>query len=378
MTPTLRTQHGILELPAFLPDATRGVVRSLDAIDLERCGIPGLVVNTYHLMLHPGAKRIRQLGGCHHFMNWHKPILTDSGGFQIFSLIHQNPKYGSIRKNEIIFRTEIGGRKQLLTPEKSIRIQANLGADIMVCLDDCPKTDASDDENQLAVARTVAWAKLCKAEFDKLFDKKADDRPLLFAVIQGGTSFDLRRRCAEELLAMGFDGFGFGGWPLDAQRGLLTDTLSFTANLIPDEFPKYAMGIGKPENIAACFEMGYTLFDCALPTRDARHGRLFVFTDSHFSGFTDGSFYRAVYLQDSQHLHHSEPLSDICDCHCCRNYSLAYLHHLYMIGDSLASRLATIHNLRFYSMLMEKLKQRQTQYPVLDSDDKDMVGANNE
>lgn len=358
MIKAINTRHGPLKLPAFLPDATRGVVRSLDAHDLEQCGVSGLVLNTYHLMLHPGSRCIQQLGGAHRFMDWHKPVLTDSGGFQIFSLIHQNPKYGSVRKNEIIFRSAFNQKKQKLTPEKSIRIQANLGADILMCLDDCPHPAASVIDNQNSVERTITWAHSCKDEFERIYadHDHSQKRPLLFGIIQGGNELELRQRSAEVLLEIGFDGFGFGGWPLDANQHLLQETLGLTAQLMPDHLPKYAMGIGKPENIVACYKMGYTLFDCALPTRDARHGRLFIFTETKARSLVSGkAFYRTIYLQDTKYLRESGPISENCDCFCCQNYSLAYLHHLYMIRDGLAKRLATIHNLRFYTQLMEKL-----------------------
>jgi len=351
----ISTRHGALGLPVFLPDATRGIVRGLDTRDLEQCGVSGLVVNTYHLMLHPGSRRIQQLGGCHQFMNWQKPILTDSGGFQIFSLIHQNPKYGTIRKNEIIFRSAFDQKKQILTPEKSIRIQANLGADILMCLDDCPHPAASASDNLKSVERTIAWAQLCKAEFEEIYATQPHDRPLVFGIIQGGNDRELRQLCAEALIGIGFDGFGFGGWPLDDNQQLLEETLALTAQLMPDHLPKYAMGIGKPENIVACIKMGYKLFDCALPTRDARHGRLFAFSETNERVWSGQNFYKTIYLQDSKHLHAAGPISENCDCYSCQNYSLAYLHHLYMIRDSLAKRLATIHNLRFYTRLMDKL-----------------------
>ena len=375
----LRTPHGDLALPAFFPDATRGVVRGLDAADLEACGVPGLVVNAFHLAGRPGSRCVHALGGVHALMGWRRPVIADSGGFQIFSLIRQNPKLGTITNNEAIFRPAEGQKAQRLSPEKSIQIQLRLGADILVCLDDCTHPDAPADEQAASVARTIAWAERCRVEFERGLavrrGPKRDAslslsmtgrggaipvaecsppsaRPLLFAVIQGGADADLRRLCAAELVAMGFDGYGFGGWPFDTDGRLLTETLALTAELMPADKPRYALGIGNPSALIACARMGYGLFDCALPTRDARRGRLYVFEGE------DGLSYERVYIRDAGHRRDRGPVSDACDCLCCRGYSRAYLHHLFAIGDSLAWRLATIHNLRFYTALLERLSRR--------------------
>ncbi|HPD14858.1 MAG TPA: tRNA guanosine(34) transglycosylase Tgt [Planctomycetota bacterium] len=354
--PSIRTPHGDVALPAFFPDATRAVVRSLDAADLEACGVPGLVVCAFHLARRPGSKAVAAMGGVHRLMGWQRPVITDSGGFQVFSLIRQNPKLGTLTRREAIFRLAEGGKAGRLSPEKSIQVQLRLGADILVCLDDCTHPTAPRDEQAASVARTIAWAERCKAEFERGVSRRSSPeavRPLLFAVIQGGADAELRRLCARELVAMGFDGYGFGGWPFDAHGRLLDDILALTADLMPCDRPRYALGLGSPGALVACARMGYTLFDCALPTRDARRGRLYVF------GTQGDLSYDRLYLRDAAHRRDRGPVSDACDCLCCRAYSRAYLHHLFAIGDSLAWRLATVHNLRFYAMLMGRLRNSE-------------------
>jgi len=462
----LRTPHGDVALPAFFPDATRAVVRSLDAADLEGCGVPGLVVCAFHLARRPGSKAIAAMGGVHRLMGWNRPVISDSGGFQVFSLIRQNPKLGTLTKREAIFRLAEGGKAQRLSPEKSIQIQLRLGADVLVCLDDCTHPSDPPSEQTASVVRTIEWAERCKAEFERGMRGRASRRdaasfpspsgrgegegasppspsgrgegegasppspsgrgegegasppspsgrgegegasppspsgrgegegaslpspsgrgegegasvrvtpsarkapspqpspqgrgslgllrPLLFAVVQGGADAELRRLCARELAAIGFDGYCYGGWPFDADGRLITDILALTAELLPSDKPRYALGVGNPAALIACARMGYNLFDCALPTRDARRGRLYVF------GEEGGLSYSRLYIRDGVNRRDRAPVSEVCDCLCCRGYSRAYLHHLFAVGDSLAWRLATIHNLRFYAMLMERLRK---------------------
>jgi queuine tRNA-ribosyltransferase len=354
----LRTRRGDVALPAFLPDATRGVVRAVDAADLEACRVPALMMNAFHLQGHPGIRLVQSVGGAHAFAGWRRPVFADSGGFQVFSLIRQNPSFGTITRDGAIFRPAAGDRKRILTPEKAIQAQLQMGADVVTCLDDCTDESAPREEQEAAVARTVAWARRCRAEFDRLLEGRragASDRPLLYAVIQGGNNRDLRRACAEALLELGFDGYGLGGWPLDENHCLLGDIIEYTASLVPEGTPLHGLGIGKPENIVACARFGYSTFDCALPTRDARHGRLYVFSaDSPIEAdLSRPDFYRAVYIDDERNRTSARPLSEACDCLACSRYSRAYLHHLHGIRDPLYLRLATIHNLRFYSQLME-------------------------
>ena len=407
--------HGDVRLPAFFPDGTYGSVRCVDSDDLIGCGVPGVVMNCYHLLTKPGIGVLRHFGGARRFSGWEGPILTDSGGFQVFSLIRENPKFGEIRNNGIIFRQE-NGDKLILSPEKCIQAQFTCDSDIMMCLDYCTHPDDPYETVADAVDITVRWAGRCKAEYERQLAARGTrvggkasprGRPLLFAIIQGGAYRDLRERCAEALIAMGFDGYGFGGWPLTSEMSLMEDILEFTASLMPDDAIKYAMGIGKPDNIIKCAKMGYNLFDCVIPTRDARHNRLYVFegenradggsnngrhtidgdANSGGGGSGGGSYgggdssdngcssdaigsessgiggdvsnnelhYSTYYILDKEHIRDSRPISDICGCHTCSNYSRAYLYHLAKNGDPSAYRLATIHNLRFYADLMEKI-----------------------
>jgi len=374
----LQLPHGQLRLPVFLPDATMGVVRSVDSADLARCGVQGVVMNVFHLMRHPGSSTVQALGGLHQMSGWQRPIVTDSGGFQAYSLIRQNPKNGSLTNNGITFRPGQSRRRFTLTPEKSIRLQVSYGADVVVCLDDCTHVDAPLETQRESVERTIAWARRCKREFERLVDQKElprEQRPLLLAVIQGGGSRDLRKRCANELLEIGFDGFGYGGWPLDGEGNLLVDILAYVRELVPAEFPTHALGVGHPAYVVACTRMGYDLFDSSMPTRDARHGRLYAFTSEappsippiggevpssippHWGGRKGGAdWFSYVYVTDDKHIKTDGPISPYCDCPCCTDYSLGYLHHLFEVKETLAFRLATMHNLRFVTRLMERLR----------------------
>ena len=350
---TLQTVHGSLDLPTFFPDGTIGVVRSVDSRDLESAQIPGIVVSTFHLLVHDIKTSL------HDFMNFHRPILTDSGGFQVFSLLRDNPRSGKISDKGFEFSWD--GKKIDLTPEESIKQQLRLGSDILICLDQC--TDPAKDYQfqKEAVELTIKWAKRCKEEFTKNFKFKIlnskKTRPILFAVIQGGDNKDLRKYCAEELIKIGFDGYCYGGWPVstspEAGGGpgkpvLLEEILEYTASLMPSDKPKYALGVGKPEDIIKCVKWGYDIFDCVIPTREARHKKMYIFNSSKGLGYTTFSL-------NTKSAKDFGPISKNCDCHTCKNFSRAYLYHLFKVGDTLAFRLATIHNLRFYTNLMQRL-----------------------
>ncbi len=322
--------------PIYLPDATLGVVRSLDSQDLQNCGIKGIVVNTFHLMSKPGIKILNKAGGIKKLMNFRGVVISDSGGFQLLSLIYKNPRLGRVENKGVALYSGLKKqRKTYFTPEKSIQIQAAINPDIMICLDDCPKVCALRQENEISVIRTIEWAKRSKSQFSKLKLQSFK----LFAVVQGGNYPDLRKKCALELIKIGFDGYCFGGWPMRNGR-LNHKILKYTASLLPDNKPKYALGVGKPEDIKACFKMGYTIFDCVLPTRDARHQRLYL-----KKGY--------LYINKQKYALDFRPISQNCKCHTCRNYSRAYLHHLFKIKDPSAWRLATIHNLWIYSSIFK-------------------------
>ncbi len=354
---SLSTIHGRLDFPGFLPDATFGLVRTVDSHDLIGVGIQAVVMNTFHLMQRPGSSTIQALGGLHKMSAWPRPIITDSGGFQAYSLIRQNSRFGKMDERGITYQPEGGARKYLLTPEKSVQLQLSYGADVVICLDDCTHVDAPRAEQEISVARTIDWARRGRSEFDKLVRQKGlapDQTPLLFAVIQGGGELDLRRRCAESLLELGFDGYGFGGWPLDAQGGLLSEVLEYTRSLVPAQYPLHALGIGHPHNVLAGYRLGYGLFDCAMPTRDARHGRLYAFRQP--GGELSGEWLRYLYINDERHVKSSRPADEGCDCPLCSQYSLGYLHHLFKLNDSLYLRLASLHNLRFMTRLTGRLR----------------------
>lgn len=360
---TLTLPHGTLALPAFLPDATVGVVRAVDSADVQACGVRGLVMNTFHLMQHPGSSTVQALGGLHQMSAWPHPIVTDSGGFQAYSLIRQNAKYGTLTDNGIIFRPEGSNRKLQLTPEKCVQLQVSYGADVVMCLDDCTHVDDVEAEQRASVARTIAWAKRCRAEFDRYLksQRKGDDgtRPLLFGVVQGGGSEEMRAECAEALLEIGFDGYGYGGWPLDGDGNLLADLLAYTRGLIPNHYAMHALGVGHPASIAACAQLGYGIFDSALPTRDARQGRLYVFRDATPQPDPHAKkWFSFVYINDEKHIKDARPLDEHCDCLTCQHYSRGYLHHLYKSSDATYMRLATIHNLRFMARLMDALHEK--------------------
>jgi len=360
MKNTIKVKDQLLPLPVFVPDGTYGVVRSVDARDLTDCGIQAVMMNTFHLMQKPGSSTIDSLGGLQNMTGWKNPIFTDSGGFQAYSLFRQNPRFGQLSKEGISFTPEGSQRKYLLTPEKCIRLQISYGSNLLFCLDDCTHVDETETEQELAVQRTIAWAKLCKTEFNRQLDqrKQSGQNPLLFAVVQGGNSRSLRQRCAEALLEIGFDGYGYGGWPLNQEGSLVEEMLACTREFIPTQFPMHALGIGHPDFIAKCYHLGYSLFDSAMPTRDARHARLYKFTTTNKTiRFSDNKWWEYVYIHDQYHIKANQPISSSCDCHTCKNYSLAYLHHLFKLNDCLYQRLATIHNLRFMTLLCESLAE---------------------
>ncbi|MEE4194566.1 MAG: tRNA guanosine(34) transglycosylase Tgt [Anaerolineae bacterium] len=357
---SLMIRNKAYSAPIYLPDATFGVVRGVSPEDLKACGIEAVVMNTYHLMQKPGSSTVSSLGGLHQMSGWDGLIVTDSGGFQAYSLIRQNPKMGSMTDKGISFRPEGAKRNFLLTPEKCIQLQFAYGSDVMITLDDCTHVDDSQEEQVKSVRRTINWAKRCKDEYERLLDQKKiepDQRPLLFGVVQGGGDFELRAECAHELLAIGFDGFGYGGWPLDGEGNLLTEMMSFLRQQIPAEFPLHALGVGHPENVLAGYQLGYDIFDCAMPTRDARHGRLFTFVNpaSDVLKGLSGKWLQYLYIQDDKHIKDTSPISKFCDCYTCQNFSRGYLRHLFKMNELLFFRLATIHNLRFMTQLTERI-----------------------
>ncbi len=353
----LMTPHGALRLPVFLPDATSGVVRAVDSADLAGVGVEGIVVNVLHLSSHPGTSVVSSLGGIGRFMGWEGVVACDSGGYQVYSLVARSAKMGSVSERGFTYRLPGAKKAETLTPEKCIERQFQLGADMMFCLDYCTHPEAAMEVQRESVELTISWAKRCKAEFERQLERRqGEGRPLLFAVVQGGGDRDLRRRCAEELLGIGFDGYGYGGWPVDSEGGLV-DTVGYVRELVPREFPLHALGVGKPEGVVRCAEMGYGLFDCTLPTRDGRHGRLYVATDD-FAGLGRGGSdcYEYVHIRDDRYRRDQRAIEEGCDCPACAQFSRAYVRHLFDVEDAAAQRLATLHNLRFYTRLMARLR----------------------
>ena len=360
MAEPLVTRRGELPVPTFMPDATRAGVRAVTSDDLRGVGMGALVVNTFHLLRRPGIKLIQGAGGIHRFMAWDGPILSDSGGFQVWSLIRQDASHGVIRANEVIFREPTTGEKWTLTPERVVQLQFQLGSDVIVCLDDPTASTDPDPEQERSVERTVRWARRSREEYERLAGqlRAGQTPPLLFAVVQGGGVERLRRECAAALSEIGFDGYGFGGWPLDADGSLLTEPLRWVVDSLPAEVTKHALGIGRPDHVVSAFGLGYSVFDCALPTRDARHGRLYAFLPGRAGSRpkTGERFYEAIRIMDPPYRADHAPIEDGCDCPSCARYSRAYLHHLFKVGDVTAERLATLHNLRFYARLMDALR----------------------
>jgi queuine tRNA-ribosyltransferase len=356
----LETRRGRLEVPTFLPDATRAGVRGVSSEDLAAVGVEGLMVNAFHLLRRPGARVVQAGGGIHRFMGWKGPVLSDSGGFQVWSLIRQDPARGVIRDREVIFREPSTNQKWTLTPERVVQLQFQLGSDVVVCLDDCTDAEAPYDEQARSVERTVAWARRSHEEYERLAAQLRGGQvpPRIFAVVQGGGIQALRQDCARELADVGFDGYGFGGWPFSADGQLLTDALRWVVDALPAPATKHALGIGRPDHLVSAFALGYSLFDCALPTRDARHGRLYTFRAGYPARMPrpGAAFFRAIHILDAKYRVDHEPVESGCDCRACQTASRAYLHHLFKVGDSSAERLATLHNLRFYVRLAERLR----------------------
>lgn len=351
---------GKLPLPVFFPDATRAIVKSIDTTDLQSTKTPGILVNTYHLYKDLGESRIKKLGGVRKFMNWKGAVISDSGGFQVGSLIKANPRLGKVTDAGAVFHPK-GETPVVLTPENSIAFQMELGVDMVVVLDDYTDPSASFKQAKDSVIRTILWAKKSKEEFEKICKKKklGKDRPYILGVVQGGRFPALRKYCAEELVKIGFDGLGYGGDERKDDRTLNYKIIEVIAQNTPKDYFLYGLGVGKPEDIVKLVKMGYTIFDCVLPTRDARHRRLYVYNFNSIEeiDINKKNFYSFATPDKSEFFEDPRPVSYACDCITCKNYSRAYLAHLFRIGDFTAGRLATIHNLRFYSILMKKLQK---------------------
>ena len=328
----LRTPHGEVPTPAFLPVGTLGSVKALDPQDLVAIRTRIVLANAYHLYLRPGVDVVERLGGLHGFMGWQGPMLTDSGGFQGFSLEHLR----EITEDAIVFKSHIDGSVHTFTPEASVQYQEALGADIIMPLDLCVASDADRPAVEEAVERTSRWAIRCRGA-------QARDDQMMFGIVQGGLFEDLRQRSAESITSLGFPGYAIGGLSVGESKREMYEATATTAQMLPVESPRYLMGVGSPEDLVECVARGVDLFDCALPTRIARSGAMFVRTGRV-------NIYNALFKNQEA------PIEDGCDCYTCRTFSAAYVHHLFRSKELLAYRLSRVHNLRFVLRLMEEMR----------------------
>jgi len=326
------TPHGIVNTPAFMPVGTQGTVKSMLPEEIKNCGAEIILGNTYHLYLRPGHETISKLGGLHRFMNWPDPILTDSGGFQVYSL-------GALRKitpDGVMFRSHIDGSRHFLSPQKAIDIQEALGSDIMMCLDECTPYPATLSQSEESLNLTVKWANLCK-------EAKTNSDQALFGIIQGGSYPDLRKQAVEQIVSICFDGYALGGVSVGEPKEIMYKITDSITPLLPADKPRYLMGVGTPEDIVFGVSCGIDMFDCVIPTRCARHGLLFTNSEN-------------IVIKNARWREDNNPVDEMCDCYTCKNYSRAYLRHLYVAGEILAMVLNTIHNVRYYMRLMEQIR----------------------
>lgn len=330
----LTTTHGKVETPAFMPVGTAGAVKGITPEQLKETGASIILANTYHLLLRPGIETIEKLGGLGRFMGWDRPILTDSGGYQVFSL---SPLI-KIDDEGIEFASHVDGAKVYLNAEIATEIQNRLGVDIIMCLDQCTAFGAGDSEVKKAVERTIRWAKRAK-------DAHSNPNQLLFGIVQGGINPQMRKHCAQELVKTGFDGYAIGGLSVGEGHENMIKTVKHTMQYLPHDKPHYLMGVGTPADIIAAVMAGIDMFDCVLPTRNGRNA--FAFTQNG-----------PVRLRNNAHINNSGPIEAGCDCYCCRNFSRGTLRHFFNCGEMLGPILVTIHNLTFYQRLMAKIRQK--------------------
>jgi queuine tRNA-ribosyltransferase len=328
----LTFDRGVVETPAFMPVGTYGTVKGMKAEEVEATGAHIILGNTFHLMLRPGTDIIEQHGGLHDFMNWQGPILTDSGGFQVFSL----GKMSKITEEGVRFSSPVNGEKIMLTPERSMEVQRSLNSDIVMIFDECTPYPASHKESKDSMELSLRWAQRSK-------DAHGDSPNALFGIVQGGMYEDLREVSVAGLKAVEFDGYAIGGLSVGEPKEDMIRILDHTAPLIPKNKPRYLMGVGKPEDLVEGVRRGIDMFDCVMPTRNARNGHLFVNTG-------------VIKIRNASHKTDVAPLDDTCDCYTCKNYSRAYLHHLDKCKEILGSQLNTLHNLHFYQKVMQGLR----------------------
>ena len=338
----LETDHGAFNTPGFLPVGTQGTVKSLTPEELVEIGVEAILGNTYHLYLRPGYETIGRLGGLHNFIHWERPILTDSGGFQIFSL----ESLRKVSEEGVTFQSHLDGSSHFFTPEKVMEIQRVLGSDIAMVLDECVPYPSPYEYVKASMERTNRWAKRC-------LQVRQENDPALFAIVQGGVHRDLREKSAQTLVEMGFQGYAMGGLSVGEPKSMMLDVLEWTTSLLPEKTPRYLMGVGTPEDIIDAVMLGVDFFDCVLPTRNARNGTLFTSSGK-------------LSIKQAQYAEDRRPVDETCACYTCRHYSRAYLRHLYLSKEILSSRLNTIHNLFYYINLLVKIREAIHEGRLLD------------
>jgi queuine tRNA-ribosyltransferase len=338
----IETDRGSFSTPAFLPVGTQGTVKSLTPEELLEVGVDAILGNTYHLYLRPGHETIGRLGGLHTFIHWERPILTDSGGYQVFSLSHLR----KILEEGVTFRSHLDGSLHFFTPEKVVEIQRTLGSDIAMVLDECVPYPSPYEYVKASTQRTTHWAQRC-------LQIRRETDPALFAIVQGGVYRDIREKSARSLVEMGFQGYAIGGLSVGEPKSMMMEVLTWTIPLLPENTPHYLMGVGTPEDILEAVLLGIDLFDCVLPTRNARNGMLFTSSGK-------------ILIKQSQYAEDGRPIDETCSCYTCRHYSRAYLRHLYLSKEILSSRLNTTHNLFYYMNLMKSIQMAIQQDKLLD------------
>ncbi|MFH0840507.1 MAG: tRNA guanosine(34) transglycosylase Tgt [bacterium] len=362
----LQTNHNTIQTPFFMPVATQGSIKLASTEDMKKLGAQILLSNTYHLMLRPGEKLIKQQGGLHKFMNWNKSILTDSGGFQVFSLSEDRTKSGKslvkLNNNGVKFKSYIDGKEYNLTPEKSLKIQHDLGVDIVVCLDECVALPATKKYIEKSVELTTHWAKKTKQAYQKIKGKK----PLLFAVIQGGLDQRLRMESLEGLKSIGFDGYNIGGLSVGESAKEMYQVLDYLCDQMPADKPRYLMGVGYPENIIEAVKRGVDMFDCVIPTREGRHGRLFIMKKNaealikkslNSKTVNPGDFYTTININNAKFQKDKSPINASSKIKELNSLSKSYLSYLFKVQEPLGQRLATLNNLEFYLDLMKYIRK---------------------
>ncbi len=336
-TGTIRMLRGEIQTPAFMPVGTAATVKAMKPEAVRALGADIILGNTYHLMLRPGAERVAKLGGLHDFMNWDRPILTDSGGYQVMSLSDLR----KLTEQGVEFRSHIDGSKHMLTPERSMEIQRLLGSDIVMAFDECPRADRPRDEIAASMELSMRWARRSREGFDS--GEQHSARAALFGIQQGALDEELRKVSADKLIDIGFDGYAVGGLAVGEGQEAMFGVLDYAPEMLPKDRPRYLMGVGKPDDLVGAVERGIDMFDCVLPTRSGRNGQAFTWNGP-------------INLRNAGHAEDTGPLDERCTCPTCSTYSRAYLHHLQKSGEILGAMLVTEHNLSFYQQLMRAMR----------------------